>query len=572
MARRGGARDHGPHTHPDPHKVGSRFPRDSEREPSPPSRNTSIPGPSLRGHWVLGDVDTQLSQGLAWPYPGGLILSGRSLGAQVAVHLAVLFPSLFRALMLDSAMASSATGNRLGRAPERAAAVACWKRELEKANLEILQPLADDLWRLSVLDKITPYEGQLLVMHGLEDELVPYDGSESLHLTATTRRKELVLVEGAGHNDIGQFDAYWSAMRRFSLKVQLDDVLPSVGPAVEHFCAVCAAKAVSKCGRCQKVWYCGRPHQAEHWKSHKATCAGGAPEPKPKVAPEGEACLVVLLPAEIASQDDVASLSACVASVAAQEEPAQSLHVGWHAASDDLAGDTREALEALQAAHPTLRMAAVEAGEALPLFSQVRRLMDSASGEVPPHAWVVLLSLRELWSPRHVALLLPALRRAAPDQRVLALRCSCHAVPKEALRTAAEVDAALSSGAAELRRKRSGPHLGGLAVRLRILQTFVDATPAQALAHHLCAFRLDYRLEHTFGKKVQPFEPPDGEWMLCSPLSGASSTAPAEWRSSLPPPSALLCALLFPPFCWSLFPALARNSSPFAAYILPISP
>ena len=45
----------------------------------------------------------------------------------MAVHLAVLFPTLFRALLLDSAVATSATGDRLGEA--RLAALKQWRKD-----------------------------------------------------------------------------------------------------------------------------------------------------------------------------------------------------------------------------------------------------------------------------------------------------------------------------------------------------------------------------------------------------------------------------------------------------------
>lgn len=68
-------------------------------------------------------------------------------------------------------------------------------KELEHANLEVLQPLDAEIWTLGTLDKIRAFSGQLLLLHGLEDDLVPYEGSESLHAAAASRQKELVLVK-----------------------------------------------------------------------------------------------------------------------------------------------------------------------------------------------------------------------------------------------------------------------------------------------------------------------------------------------------------------------------------------
>merc|ERR1712217_709138 len=45
------------------------------------------------------------------------------------------------------------------------------------------------------------------------------------------------------------------------------------------------------------------------------------------------------------------------------------------------------------------------------------------------------------------------------------------------------------------------------------------------LGHQLCAHRLQCKLASAFGKKVQMFTPPDGEWMRWSPcLSGATGS------------------------------------------------
>lgn len=479
---------------------------------------------------------------LPWPYPGGIILSGRSLGAQVAVHVATLYPKLFRALVLDSAVATSATGDRLGRAPERAAALARWRKELEAASLEVLQPLEADLCGLSALEKIRAYDGQLLVLHGLADELVPFEGSESLHAAAGTRRKELVLVEDAGHNNVGRFDAYWSALRRFCLKVQLDDALPSVGPAVEHLCAVCAEKAVSKCGRCQKVWYCGRAHQAEHWKAHKNTCAGPPAEPKVKVVPEGEAHLAVFLTANLEHDEDCSAFSSCLASLGAQEEPVHCLCVSWHCSSPGILEQVRALVQELRAEprRGCPEVIAVEAATALQPLEHASLLLralaeqESAALGPPSATWVKFLDHRSLWSTTHAAVLLPALRRAAPEQRTLAVSCSRCATAKQSapqgVSDAAAVAALLEVGEAELLGEARGEHLADLAMRLRVLQGFVEQTPAPALAHSLCVHRLHHKLSSTFGKKVQPLTPPEGEWMRWAPchaaLMGGAGDAP----------------------------------------------
>ena len=109
---------------------------------------------------------------------------------------------------------------------------------------KVLQPLDAELWTLGALDKVRPrpslapepnctcrgqrcwssyswqngtgaFNGQLLLLHGLADELarglnvkshpgvleecfeVPYEGSESLHAAAASRQKEVVLVKAS---------------------------------------------------------------------------------------------------------------------------------------------------------------------------------------------------------------------------------------------------------------------------------------------------------------------------------------------------------------------------------------
>lgn len=457
-----------------------------------------------------------IQHGFAWPYPGGLVLSGRSLGAQVAVHLAAVFPTLFRAMVLDSALSASATGDRLGRAPERAAALEQWRKELEQANLEILHPLDADLWCLSVLDKIRAFNGQLLVMHGLADEVVPYESAESLHAAASSKQKELVLLKDAGHNNIGQNSEYWTALRQFTLKVQLDSSLPSVGPTVEHLCAVCAEKAVSKCGRCQKVWYCSRACQSGHWKTHKSKCVG---EPvQPKVVPEAEASAIVVVCAELSNREgglSVACLLNCLTAAASQELPLAAMAVSWHADTPELSQEVTAKLQLFRGQHANVQLTSLEAASSLSYFEHVKAAMALLQ-DAPQHAWVTLLSPGSILSPRFCGVLLPCLRRAAADARVTAVRCLQHARLKpdsrRQLDSAAEVEASLSQKEVEIcQSQENDAH--SLFVRLKALQSFVDSAPQAALKSKFCEHRFVISFTNTFGKKVMSASVPDTEWM-----------------------------------------------------------
>ncbi|CAJ1392662.1 unnamed protein product [Effrenium voratum] len=441
-----------------------------------------------------------VQHGLAWPYPGGLILSGRSLGAQVAVHLAVMFPTLFRAMVLDSAMATSATGDRLG--DSRLAVLKQWRKELENANLEVLQPLDAEMWTLGALDKIRAFNGQLLLLHGLSDDLVPYEGSESLHAAAASRQKEIILIKEANHNNIGQHQEYWHSLRRFALKVQLDSSLPSVGPAVEHLCAVCAQKAVSKCGRCQKVWYCSRSHQADHWKTHKVSCQGGA-EPTPKVVKEAEASLIAVVAAEITSES-LASLRATLASVLAQDQ-LKALYISFHAS--ELAGQVESELEELQKKSNSVTMKWSKSADAISFFEHVKAAMALTCSETA-QAWVSLVSPGQLWSSRYSSVLLPTLRRAAADPRVLAVRSRRCA--RLSSGSAAEVDDAFAGKMAELSQDEG---VGSILVLAKTLQAFLETSPVPALQSDLCAHRFAHKMLNAFGKKVLEAPLPEGEWM-----------------------------------------------------------
>jgi len=47
------------------------------------------------------------------------------------------------------------------------------------------------------------------------------------------------------------------------------------GEKAPHYCAVCNKPSTSRCSKCKEVHYCGRDHQATHWREgHKRACMG----------------------------------------------------------------------------------------------------------------------------------------------------------------------------------------------------------------------------------------------------------------------------------------------------------
>eukprot|EP00929_Paragymnodinium_shiwhaense_P087706 TRINITY_DN47843_c0_g1_i1.p1 TRINITY_DN47843_c0_g1~~TRINITY_DN47843_c0_g1_i1.p1 ORF type:complete len:958 (-),score=139.93 TRINITY_DN47843_c0_g1_i1:585-3395(-) len=492
------------------------------------------------------------THGFAWPHFGGVMLSGRGIGAHVAIHLAALYPRHFQWLVLESCVGSSLGGHRLGRGQERADAVDRWKKELQQASLEVLHPLASDMSVLSDLEKMASYTGGLLLIHGLADTEVPHDASESLHGAATHASvKELVLVDGACRQDMLRQDAYWSAIRKFVLKLQLADHIASPGGGpVERLCVVCAERATSKCGQCQKVWYCGRKHQAEHWKVHKSSCKSGCVKEKeatPKPA-EAEACLMAAVVANISCAEDISPFLAGLASIAGQSTGSLSaLYVCWHCSvtEAELSARLEGGLAIVQDKCSAAGLAChiLRASEGLARLAQLQKVLETQLASVPPHGWLILPELpesREIWSPCRAARLLEMTRRSATDARVHAVMSACQAQPGPAAALASETAVAnsdcgnmevhdLDGVLAALNSKRASivtdfkASLGDYAVHNQALRTFLKVEKPAVLCHALGPYRLQYWLSSAFGKKVVRHDPAAGdEWLRW--------VNPASWR------------------------------------------
>lgn len=66
------------------------------------------------------------------------------------------------------------------------------------------------------LAKLRQVECPILIMHGAQDEIVPYAHAVQLH-TAASGRSRLLTIEGAGHNNLQDWAGprYWSAIEEF---------------------------------------------------------------------------------------------------------------------------------------------------------------------------------------------------------------------------------------------------------------------------------------------------------------------------------------------------------------------
>lgn len=149
--------------------------------------------PSESGLYTDADAAWQYlvtERGLA---PEDIVISGRSLGAAVALQLSLEHPP--RALIMESAFTS---------VPEMAAVHYSWLpvRWLSRFKFNNLEGIS----RLSC---------PILLVHGLQDEIVPYQQSLSLYARAPSP-KQLLTLQGR-HNDaqLNDYLKYREGLQRF---------------------------------------------------------------------------------------------------------------------------------------------------------------------------------------------------------------------------------------------------------------------------------------------------------------------------------------------------------------------
>ena len=171
------------------------------------------------------DVPTALDTALAEAkvsaeHASRVILVGRSMGSNVAVHLAALAPARFAGLILDSAIGSGRDIMRHHGFSEDGLAA-----EGKASDGLVAAPGGVAVVGIGEnLGKMRRIELPLQVIHGDTDQIVPPSCGVALHAASAASVKHLELIAGRGHNDLAQDPAYFGAIRRFC-----EQVLPPPG-------------------------------------------------------------------------------------------------------------------------------------------------------------------------------------------------------------------------------------------------------------------------------------------------------------------------------------------------------
>ncbi len=130
-------------------------------------------------------------------YSDALFVMGRSLGALSAVEVAAHYGQYLRGLIIESGTAGTGGWHRFAPA---SADLSRWE-ELHRLHLAKVRAIAIPL----------------LSIHGDQDELIPLSHALELHQVIGSGQKRLVVIPGAGHNDIMYvgMQQYFAALKEF---------------------------------------------------------------------------------------------------------------------------------------------------------------------------------------------------------------------------------------------------------------------------------------------------------------------------------------------------------------------
>ena len=132
-------------------------------------------------------------------YRGRFIVMGRSMGSAAALELASAYGQGIDGLVIDSGFA------HLGPLLARLGASV-------PAGVDVDDPAVGQL------AKMRAYKGPTLIIHGTRDFIIPISDAEDLLKASPNPAKELLRIEGAGHNDIlaSGFRQYFAAIGKLA--------------------------------------------------------------------------------------------------------------------------------------------------------------------------------------------------------------------------------------------------------------------------------------------------------------------------------------------------------------------
>ena len=150
---------------------------------------------------ILDDVDTILDK--LPSRPGKTVFFGRSVGSIPAIHAASLWPDA-AGMIIESGIADVLERLLLRVHP----------MELGVSGQDLQQAVAD---RLDQEEKISAFNGPLLVLHTANDGLVDVEHAEKLFAWATTPDKKIEIFPRGDHNSIMMVnaDAYFGLVGEF---------------------------------------------------------------------------------------------------------------------------------------------------------------------------------------------------------------------------------------------------------------------------------------------------------------------------------------------------------------------
>ena len=137
-------------------------------------------------------------------YTGDIFVMGRSLGSICAIELVFRYQEQVKGLIIESGFASI---------------------------LELLTHLGFPADFLGINDTAFPNASKMrsitlptLILHGEYDSFIPVSEARELFENAATKRKRLVIINGANHNDIMivGMERYFTVIEQFIIKAETE--------------------------------------------------------------------------------------------------------------------------------------------------------------------------------------------------------------------------------------------------------------------------------------------------------------------------------------------------------------